>query len=124
MNVSESVLVLLDALLAAVVPGAAVARVAPSAAMRPGWHRERRVQGPQPLTPLCARRRRLEARIDPPPAAACVLRSGTEGAPEPLAIACGVARLRVPLVPRAPGRADAAGRSGVGAHRLGVGSAA
>ncbi|WP_145908974.1 hypothetical protein [Kitasatospora viridis] len=43
---------------------------------------------------------------------------------EPLAIACGVTRLSMPLVPRAPGRVGAAGRFGVGVHGLVLGLAA
>ncbi|MFI9157541.1 hypothetical protein [Kitasatospora aureofaciens] len=35
-------------------------------------------------------------------------------APEPLAIACGITRLTRPLIPRAPGALDAAGRFRVG----------
>ncbi|MDY0816550.1 hypothetical protein [Kitasatospora purpeofusca] len=44
--------------------------------------------------------------------------TGTEDLAQPLAIACGITRLQAPLIPRAPGRADAAGRFGVGACRL------
>ncbi|MEU8919452.1 hypothetical protein AB0D10_00775 [Kitasatospora sp. NPDC048545] len=43
---------------------------------------------------------------------------------EPLALACGLRRLSVPLVPRAPGRTGAAGRFGVGVHGLSLGLAA
>ncbi|MFJ8430486.1 hypothetical protein ACIQ9P_04180 [Kitasatospora sp. NPDC094019] len=44
--------------------------------------------------------------------------TGTDGLPQPLAIACGITRLRAPLIPRAPGRVGAAGRFGVGACGL------
>ncbi|WP_380283467.1 hypothetical protein [Kitasatospora purpeofusca] len=60
----------------------------------------------------------LEARRTPLREAAPTLRPDTEGLPEPLAIACGITRLRRPLIPRAPGRTGAAGRFGVGASGL------
>nr|BEK65759.1 hypothetical protein KPHV_29860 [Kitasatospora purpeofusca] len=67
----------------------------------------------------------LDARGTPLPAEAVPgPRSGAEGLPEPLAIACGITRLREPLIPRAPGRVGAAGRSGVGACGLDVSLAA
>ncbi|MFF2747721.1 hypothetical protein ACFVVA_19480 [Kitasatospora sp. NPDC058048] len=67
----------------------------------------------------------LEARRIPlREVAPTTLRLDAEGLPEPLAIACGITRLRRPLIPRAPGRTGAASRFGVGVCELDVSLAA